>query len=106
MDFYKPLLSIAVAAGPEVAEAVTEYDIAIKERKNMFRKAMDDRFDLLLFIKSELEAKGMLDELPVISNKELADAYGRKNNLRQNYKRFLEMVNTLKNACVFNSFGN
>ena len=96
MNSYKPLLSIAVSAGPEVVEAITEYAIAVKEQKTMIKKAMDDRFDLLLFLKTELEARGLVDGLPVISNKELADAYGRKNSLRQNYKRFLEMVNSLQ----------
>jgi hypothetical protein len=79
-----------------VAEAITEYAVAVKEQKTMIKKAMDDRFDLLLFLKTELEARGLVDGLPVISNKELADAYGRKNSLRQNYKRFLEMVNSLQ----------
>lgn len=96
MDSYKSLLAIAVTAAPEVVEAVTEYAIAVRERRAMIKKATDDRFDLLFFLKSELDAKGLVEELPIISNKELADAFCRKNKLRLNYRRFLEMVNSLQ----------
>jgi hypothetical protein len=95
INSYKPLMAIAVLTAPEVAEAVTEYAIAAKKRKNMIKKATDDRFDLLLFLQSELNEKGHGEELPIISNKELADAFCRKNKLRLNYRRFLEMVSAL-----------
>ena len=96
MDSYKPLLAIAVTAAPEVVEAVTEWAITVKERRTMFKKAIDDRFDLLFFLKTELDAKGLAEEFPIISNKELADAFCHKNRLHLNYRRFMEMVNALQ----------
>ena len=96
MDSYRPLLAIAALAAPEAAETVEEYAVAVKEKKNMIQKATDDRFDLLLFLMSELDAKGLTEELPIISNKELADAFCRKNKLRLNYRRFLAMVGALQ----------
>jgi hypothetical protein len=95
MDSYKPLLAIASLVSPETAELLTAYAAAVRAEKLMVKRAVDDRLDLLLFLRSELEARGIEDELPVIANRELADAYGRKNRLRVNYKRFLELISAL-----------
>ena len=78
----------------QTARTLTTY-AAARQEKPLAKKAMDDRLDLLLFLQGELESRGMDSALPVISNRELADAYGWKNHLRVNYKRFLEMVSTL-----------
>lgn len=94
-DSYKPLLAIAALVGPETVQALIDYANAAREEKILSKKAVDDRLDLLLFIRDELEARGLVEALPIISNRILADAYGRKNNLRVNYRRFLEMVDTL-----------
>ncbi len=95
MDSYKPLLAIAILAAPETVAALTQWALAVKEKKALIKKATDDRFDLLLFIKSELDEKGLTEELPIISNKELADAFCKKNRLRLNYRHFLQMVSGL-----------
>ena len=98
MDSYLPLLSIASLAGPEMAGRLTDYAVAVREEKRLVKNATDDRLNLLTFLKAELDAKGAqasMETLPVISNRELADAYGRKNNLRVNYRRFIEMVGAL-----------
>ncbi len=95
MDSYKPFLAIAGLIGPEAAEAVIRYAVTVKENKSVARKATDDRLDLLIFLKSELETRVTDEARPTISNKELADAYGRKNNQRQNYRRFMELVTGL-----------
>ncbi len=98
MDSYLPLLSIASLAGPETAGRLTDYAVAVREEKRLVKKATDDHLNLLLFLKAELDTRGTQappETLPVISNRELADAYGRKNNLRVNYRRFIEMVGDL-----------
>jgi hypothetical protein len=40
--------------------------------------------------------QGLVAELPIISNKKLADAFCRRNKLRLGYRRSLEMVNALQ----------
>ncbi len=98
MDSYLPLLSIASLAGPETAGRLTDYAVAVREEKRLVKKATDDHLNLLLFLKAELDARrtqAPMETFPVISNRELADAYGRKNNLRVNYRRFIEMVTSL-----------
>ncbi len=92
MDSYQPLLAMAALAGPETVQALTGYAVAVREKKILARKAVDDRLDLLQFLRDELEARGPIEALPVIANRELADAYSRKNHLRVNYKRFIEMI--------------
>jgi hypothetical protein len=95
MDSYKPLLAIAALIGPETVQALTRYAVAVRGDKILARKAGDDRLDLLLFLQAELEARGITEEHPVVANRELAEAYSRKNHLRLNYRRFMEMVNAL-----------
>lgn len=95
MDSYKPLLAIAALIGPETVRSLIDYATAAREEKLLSKKAIDDRLDLLQFIRDELEARGLVESFPLISNRILADAYGRKNNLRVNYRCFLGMVNTL-----------
>jgi len=95
MDSYKSLLAIASWISPETAQALTSYAAAVREEKILVKKATDDHLNLLLFIQRELEARGMDGEFPVIPNRDLADAYGHQNNLRVNYKRFIEMVSAL-----------
>ncbi len=95
MDSYKPLLAIAILAAPETVAALTQWALAVKGKKALIKKATDDRFDLLLFIKSELDGRGLTEELPIISNKELADAFCKKNRLRLNYRHFLQLVSGL-----------
>ncbi len=96
MDTYQPLLAMADLAGPDVARAVAGYAGAVKEQKRMVQKATDDHLDLLLFIQGELAARGLGEEFPEISNRELADAYYRQTKMRLNYRRFLEMVSALQ----------
>ncbi len=95
MDSYQPLLAIAALVGPETVQALTGYAVADREEKSLAKKAVDDNLDLLQFLRDELEARGLREALPVIANRELADAYGRTNNLRVNYKRFLGMISAL-----------
>jgi hypothetical protein len=95
MDSYQPLLAMAALIGPEIVQALTGYAAAVRGDKILARKAGDDRLDLLLFLQAELEARKLPEEHPVIANRELADAYSRKNHVRLNYRRFMEMVNAL-----------
>lgn len=98
MDSYKPLLAMASLVNPETARRLTDYALAVREEKNLVKKATDDRLDLLMFLKRELEARsldGDCVQQRAISNRELADAWGRKNSQRINYKRFIGMVSEL-----------
>lgn len=96
IDSYKPLLAIAALAGPEVAEAVTGYAGAVRDRNLMVKNATDDRYELLAFLRQELDARSPREAFPVIANKTLTDAYNSQNRLRLNYRRFLEMVNAIQ----------
>ncbi|HBF36960.1 MAG TPA: hypothetical protein DDW50_06525 [Firmicutes bacterium] len=89
----------------QTAVALTGYAIAVREDKILARKAIDDRLDLLLFLKSELDARDIPEDHPVIANRKLADAYSRKYHLRLNYRRFMGMVNALHVEwnCGYNS---
>ncbi len=78
MDSLRPLLAIAALVGPETVQALTEYAIAAREEKILAKKAVDDRLDLLQFLRGELEARCSAEALPVIANRELADAYNQK----------------------------
>lgn len=95
MDSYQPLLAIAALAGPETVQALSGYAVAGREEKILSKKAVDDDLDLLQFLCDELESRGLTGDHPVIANRDLAEAYGEKNKLRVNYKRFLGMVNAL-----------
>ncbi len=98
MDSYKPLLAIASLVSPETVKLLTDYAVAVREEKILVKKATDDRLDLLMFLKRELEARGMDGDSTqerAVSNRELADAWGQKNSQRINYKRFIGMVSEL-----------
>ena len=96
IDSYKPLLALAALAGPEMEKALTGYTAAVRARNLMVKNAFDDRYELLAFLKQELDARSPGEAFPAITNKALTDAYNNQNRLRLNYRRFLEMVNALQ----------